>query len=57
MGKGIQIKKPDQTGMKPALEPISSSSPATLSPTLYLMLILTFPAALVALYFFLQTRA
>lgn len=55
MGKGIQIKKPDHLASStdiPAAQPI----PTTLPVFFYVMLGLTFPAALFALYFFIQTR-
>ncbi len=56
MGIGIQIKKPDHV-IHPSLGP--GSMPHTGEPLhwfFYALLSLTFPAALVALFFFLQTR-
>lgn len=60
MAKGIQIKKPDHVKevKQPDLTPLApaAAEPLTLSPLMYLMLALTFPAAFVALYFFIQIR-
>lgn len=58
MAKGIQIKKPDHVAeAKPILEPLEKNQAEPLPPFFYLMLVLTFPAALVAIYFFLQSRS
>lgn len=58
MAKGIVIKKPDHVAeAKPILEPLEQNQAPLLSPILYLMLIVSFPAALVAFYFFIQTRS
>ena len=57
MGKGIQIKKPDHmVNVESVIEEKISQSPQSLPSLFYLMMGLTFPAAFLALYFFLQTR-
>lgn len=56
MGVGIQIRKPEHVQAKPMLQPLQSLTQESLPPLFNLMLILTFPAALVALFFFVQTR-
>lgn len=58
MGIGIQIKKPDHSAAAtPVLvsEEINQAPP--LSPILYLLLFVSFPACFVAFYFFIQTRS
>jgi len=58
MAKGIQIKKPDHVAeAKPILEPLENKQAVFLPPFFYLMLVLTFPASLVAIYFFIQSRS
>lgn len=56
MGLGIQIKKPEHLSSAPEFKPFQAASADTFSPLYYLLFFLTFPAALVAIYFFFQTR-
>ena len=56
MGIGIQIKKPEHVKVESVIEDKSSKHAQSFPPLFYLMMGLTFPAALLALYFFLQTR-
>lgn len=56
MGIGIQIKKPESLTAVPEVHSFQAPAPNAFPPLYYLMLLLTFPAAFVALYFFFQSR-
>ena len=58
MGLGIQIKKPEQQSLDKNSEGLlQPDSAISLSPMYKLMTGLTFLSALVALYFFFQSRS
>ena len=55
MGIGIQIKKPDQVNSTPGFGTMAQAGDS-IHWFYYALLSLTFPAAIVALLFFFQTR-